>query len=55
MDNQIISYMQEQLPDIKGGYEDATVCGDPDYADYLSGIIEAYEHIVEKFGSYEAP
>jgi hypothetical protein len=26
--------------------------GEPDYAEYLSGIIQAYEHITEKF-SYE--
>ena len=54
-DPSIVEYMQEQLPDIIDCYEDAVVMGDPDYAGYLSGIIQAYEHIVEKFGSlYEA-
>lgn len=54
-DPNIIEYMQEQLPDIIDCYEDAVLMGDPDYAQYLAGITEAYEHIINKFGSlYEA-
>ena len=54
MDNQIVSYINEQLPDIINSYEDAVLGGDSqDYAEYLSGIIQAYEHISEKF-PYEA-
>jgi len=49
----ITSYMSEQLPDIINSYEDAVLTGDPEYSEYLSGIIQAYEHIVEKF-PYEA-
>jgi len=45
--------MSEQLPDIINSYEDAVLTGDPEYSEYLSGIIQAYEHIVEKF-PYEA-
>jgi hypothetical protein len=51
-DPNIIDYINEQLPDIIDCYEDAVLGGDdPDYAGYLSGIIEAYEHITNKFGS----
>jgi hypothetical protein len=46
----IIDYINEQLPDIINSYEDAVVMGDPEYAEYLSGIVQAYEHITEKFG-----
>ena len=49
----ITSYISEQLPDIINSYEDAVITGDPEYAEYLSGIVQAYEHIVEKF-PYEA-
>jgi hypothetical protein len=53
-DPDIIEYINEQLPDIINSYEDAVLGGDsPDYAEYLSGIIQAYEHLAEKF-SYEA-
>jgi hypothetical protein len=51
MDNQIISYVKQQLPDIINSYEDATLMGEPEYAEYLSGVIQAYEHITEKFGA----
>lgn len=48
----IVDYINEQLPDIITCYEDAVLGGDdPDYAGYLSGIIQAYEHITEKFGA----
>ena len=48
----IIDYINEQLPDIINSYEDVVLSGeDPDYAGYLSGIIQAYEHITEKFGA----
>jgi hypothetical protein len=53
MDNQIISYMSEQLPDIKDSYEHALADGSSEI-DFLEGIVEAYSHIIEKF-SYEAP
>jgi hypothetical protein len=54
-DPNIVEYMQEQLPDIADSYEDAVLAGDPEYAQYLAGITEAYEHIINKFGSlYEA-
>lgn len=51
-DPPIIGYMQEQLPDLIDAYEDAVLCGDSDYSEYMGGIIQAYEHLVEKF-SYE--
>jgi hypothetical protein len=47
----IIEYINEQLPDIINSYEDAVIMGDPEYAEYLSGIVQAYEHITEKFGA----
>lgn len=47
----IIDYINEQLPDIIDCYEDAVIMGDPEYAEYLSGIVQAYEHITEKFGA----
>ena len=47
----IVEYINEQLPDIINSYEDAVIMGDPEYAEYLSGIMQAYEHITEKFGS----
>jgi hypothetical protein len=47
----IVEYINEQLPDIINSYEDATLMGEPDYAEYLSGVIQAYEHITEKFGA----
>lgn len=51
-DPNIIDYINEQLPDIINSYEDAVLGGDdPDYAGYLSGIIQAYEHITEKFSA----
>lgn len=50
-DPNIIEYINEQLPDIINSYEDAVLTGDPEYAEYLSGIVEAYEHITEKFGA----
>ena len=50
-DPNIIDYINEQLPDIINSYEDATLMGEPDYAEYLSGVIQAYEHITEKFGA----
>lgn len=55
-DPNIIEYMQEQLPDIIASHEDVILGGDWQHAEYLEGIIEAYTHIVNKFGSlYEAP
>ena len=50
-DPSIVDYMQEQLPDIQDTYEDAVLGGDYNYAQYLAGITEAYEHIINKFGS----
>jgi hypothetical protein len=50
-DPNIIEYINEQLPDIIDCYEDAVIMGDPEYAEYLSGIVQAYEHITEKFGA----
>lgn len=50
-DPNIIEYINEQLPDIINSYEDAVIMGDPEYAEYLSGIVQAYEHITEKFGA----
>jgi hypothetical protein len=50
-DPSIVEYMQEQLPDIQDTYEDAVLTGDPEYAEYLAGITEAYTHIINKFGS----
>ena len=47
----IVEYIKEQLPDIIDCYEDAVIMGDPEYAEYLSGIVQAYEHITEKFGA----
>jgi len=47
----IVEYINEQLPDIINSYEDAVIMGDPEYAEYLSGIMQAYEHITEKFGA----
>ena len=47
----IVEYINEQLPDIIDSYEDAVLMGDPDSAEYLSGIVHAYEHSTEKFGA----
>ena len=52
-DPNIIEYINEQLPDIINSYEDAVIMGDPEYAEYLSGIVQAYEHITEKFGTWQ--
>jgi hypothetical protein len=51
MDNEIISYMEEQLPDIRDGVAEAEIYADRSTVDYLYGIIETYEHIIEKFGA----
>lgn len=50
MDNQIISYMSEQYPDILDAYEDS-VLQDGMGDQFLEGVVEAYEHIINKFGS----
>lgn len=54
MTNEIIEYMTEQYPDILDSLGHAVMTNSPE-TDYLQGVTEAYEHIIEKFGSlYEA-
>jgi hypothetical protein len=48
MDNEIITYMTEQYPDIFEAWEES-VLQDGNGSDYLQGIVEAYEHIISKF------
>lgn len=50
MDNEIITYMTEQYPDILDTWEES-VLQDGQGSDYLQGIVEAYEHIIGKFGN----
>jgi hypothetical protein len=50
MDNQILSYITNQYPDVLEDWEES-VLQDGQGSDYLQGIVEAYEHITEKFGS----
>jgi hypothetical protein len=47
-DPSIIEYMQDQYPDIVDSWEQS-VLQDGIGSDYLQGIVEAYEHILEKF------
>jgi hypothetical protein len=47
-DPSIIEYMQDQYPDILEAWEES-VLQDGHGSDYLQGIVEAYEHIIEKF------
>ena len=46
MTNEIIEYMTEQYPDLIDAYRDSN-------SEYLEGIVDAYQHILEKF-PYEA-
>ena len=50
MDNQIISYMSEQYPDILDAYQDS-VLQDGIGNQYLEGIVDAYEHIISHFSA----
>ena len=50
MNNEIISYMSEQYPDILDAYEDS-VLQDGIGNQYLEGIVDAYEHIINHFGA----
>jgi hypothetical protein len=51
MDNQILSYITNQYPEIVEHWEDS-VLQDGQGSDYLQGIVETYEHLMTKF-SYE--
>jgi hypothetical protein len=48
MDNDIITYMSDQYPDILDSWEES-VLQDGQGSDYLQGIVEAYEHLMTKF------
>lgn len=52
MNNDILEYMTEQYPDILESWEES-VLQDGNGSDYLQGIVEAYEHIINKFSLYE--
>ena len=47
MTNEILDYMTEQYQDIVDAQKESG-------SEYLEGIVDAYEHIITKFGSYEA-
>jgi len=46
----IIDYITNQYPEIVEHWEDS-VLQDGQGSDYLQGIVETYEHLIEKFGS----
>ena len=48
MDNQILSYITNQYPDVLEDWEES-VLQDGQGSDYLQGVVEAYEHILTKF------
>jgi hypothetical protein len=48
MDNQILSYITNQYPDVLEDWEES-VLQDGQGSDYLQGIVEAYEHLMTKF------
>jgi hypothetical protein len=52
MDNQILSYITNQYPDVLEDWEES-VLQDGQGSDYLQGVVEAYEHLMTKF-PYEA-
>jgi hypothetical protein len=53
MDNQIVSYINDQLPEILES-RDYALANDDFESEYLDGIVMAYQHIIDKF-SYERP
>jgi len=46
----IIEYVTDQYPEILEAWEES-VLQDGQGSDYLQGIVEAYEHIMDKFGA----
>jgi hypothetical protein len=48
MDNQILSYITNQYPDVLEDWEES-VLQDGQGSDYLQGIVETYEHLMTKF------
>ena len=48
MDNQIISYITNQYPEIVKSRDDA-LANDDFESEYLDGILMAYQHIIDKF------
>lgn len=50
-DPAIITYLVEQLPEIIDTYEDAVLQGDHSYSEYIHGVMDAYQHIIDKFGT----
>ena len=46
----IIEYVTDQYPEILEAWEES-VLQDGQGSDYLQGIVEAYEHIMDKFSA----